>query len=217
MKFILKILAKILNKLLSSEAIHEKLDYELIIHKLAEIKINKCSEQVVIGKDSKFYEQAEVHNFQYDTTKICIANNSHIRGELVIFANGGMINIGSNSYVGKNTFIWSASSITIGNDVLISHNCNIIDTNSHEIDYLERAESYKKILLYGFPKEKDNVETKSIKIEDNVWISFNVIILKGVTVGKGAIVAAGSVVTKDVEPFTLVGGNPAKFIKYLAH
>jgi acetyltransferase-like isoleucine patch superfamily enzyme len=50
-------------------------------------------------------------------------------------------------------------------------------------------------------------------IEDDVWISFNVSVLKGVTIGKGAIIAANTVVTKDVEPYTMVGGNPSKVIK----
>jgi acetyltransferase-like isoleucine patch superfamily enzyme len=213
MKFIVRILVKILNRLLSSEAIHEKLDYGLIIQKFAEIKINKCLEQVVIGKNSKFYEQAVVHNFQYDKNKIQIGENTHIRSELLIFLHGGQIAIGDNCYLGHNSMIWSGNNIKIGNDVLISHNCSIIDTNSHEIDYLQRAETYKNRLKYGNPKTEPNVLTEPIVIEDHVWLSFNVIVLKGVTIGKGAIIAAGSVVTKNVEPFTMVAGNPAKFVK----
>jgi acetyltransferase-like isoleucine patch superfamily enzyme len=54
-----------------------------------------------------------------------------------------------------------------------------------------------------------------VVIEDHVWIGFNVGILKGVTIGKGAIIGAGSVLTEDVEPFTVVAGNPAKIIKRL--
>jgi maltose O-acetyltransferase len=55
--------------------------------------------------------------------------------------------------------------------------------------------------------------SKSIEVQDHVWIGGNSTILQGVTIGEGAIVAAGSVVTKDVEPYTIVGGVPAKFIK----
>ncbi len=51
-------------------------------------------------------------------------------------------------------------------------------------------------------------------IEDDVWVGFGAIILSGVKIGKGAIIAAGSVVIKDVEPYSIVGGNPAQFIKY---
>ncbi|MFN7691728.1 MAG: DapH/DapD/GlmU-related protein, partial [Bacteroidota bacterium] len=61
--------------------------------------------------------------------------------------------------------------------------------------------------------QKGNIASKPIVIHDKVWISFNAIILKGVTIGEGAVVAAGSVVTKDVAPYTMVAGNPAKFIK----
>lgn len=109
--------------------------------------------------------------------------------------------------------IWSGESIKIGNNVLISHNVNIIDSNSHELNYLERADGYVNLITKGHPKEKGSIKTKPIVIEDYAWINFNSIILKGVTVGKGAIIAAGSVVTNDVPPFTLVAGNPAVIIK----
>lgn len=52
-----------------------------------------------------------------------------------------------------------------------------------------------------------------IVIEDNVWIAANVVVLPGVTVGEGAVVGAGSVVTKDVEPYALVAGNPARKVR----
>ena len=96
---------------------------------------------------------------------------------------------------------------------MISHNVNIADTNSHEIDALERHTSFKEIMQEGKHPDYPTVKTKPIIIEDDVWIGFNSIILKGVTIGKGAIIAAGSVVTKDIPPFSMVAGNPAKIIK----
>lgn len=72
------------------------------------------------------------------------------------------------------------------------------------------------MLEYGDPivnKDWDNVITKEITICKKAWIGMNVIILKGVTIGEGAVVAAGSVVTKDVPPYRVVGGNPAQIIK----
>jgi maltose O-acetyltransferase len=59
------------------------------------------------------------------------------------------------------------------------------------------------------------VKTLPIKIGNNVWINFNSIILKGVTIGDGSIIAAGAVVTKDIPPFVMVAGNPARIIKHL--
>ena len=82
-----------------------------------------------------------------------------------------------------------------------------------EIEYLIRAERYKELITKGFPASKSTIITKPIIIEDHVWINPNSIILPGVVIGKGAIIAAGSVVTKNVDPFTMVAGNPAKYIK----
>jgi acetyltransferase-like isoleucine patch superfamily enzyme len=59
------------------------------------------------------------------------------------------------------------------------------------------------------------VKVAKVKICNKAWIGYNVVILKGVVVGEGAVVAAGSVVTKDVEPYTLVAGNPARKIRDL--
>jgi serine acetyltransferase len=63
--------------------------------------------------------------------------------------------------------------------------------------------------------QKGETATKGpITIEDDVWIGSYSIILSGIRIGKGAVVAAGSVVVNDVEPYSIVGGNPAKFIRY---
>lgn len=69
-----------------------------------------------------------------------------------------------------------------------------------------------KVNVFG---EKKEAHCKgSIIVEDDVWIGANVIICSGVKIGRGAVLAAGSVVTKDVAPYSVVGGNPAKIIKY---
>lgn len=169
---------------------------------------------VSIGERSRFYEESKVFNFRNDKSCIQIGKGSHIRGELLVFANGGEISIGSNCYVGEGTRIWSAEKVTIGDNVLISHNCNIIDTDSHELDHLERAKNFKKLVEQGHPQEKGNILTKAIQIEDYAWISYNASVLKGVRIGTCAIVGAGSVVTKDVPPYAVVVGNPARIVRY---
>lgn len=188
----------------------------LLESKLTEYAIEKCKKNSVSGQDSEFSGAARVINPSGKKENILIGESSHIYGELLVFGYGGKIRIGSFSFVGENSKIWSGDSVTIGDHVFISHNCNIVDTNSHETDYLERRESHlyrlKNNLTTGV---KGNVDTAPVIIEDHVWISFNVIILKGVKIGKGAIIAAGSVVTKDVAAFSLVAGNPAKHIKTL--
>jgi acetyltransferase-like isoleucine patch superfamily enzyme len=213
----IKVIQKIIAKIINSKLIlgNPYLGIQLIKLRLAEFRINLFTDQVVLGEKAKFYEQAEVINLQNNKNSIVIGMNSHIRGTLLVFAHAGKIEIGENSFVGFGSQIWSANNIKIGSNVLISHNCNIIDTNTHEENFEERKKSFLDLIVNGHPTQNVNVKSKPIVIEDNVWINFNVTILKGVTIGKGAIIAAGSVITKDVRPFTLVAGNPAKIIKEL--
>ncbi len=71
---------------------------------------------------------------------------------------------------------------------------------------IEKASEYKRW---------DVVEMAPIVIADKVWLGMNVTVLKGVTIGEGSVVAAGSIVTKNVPPWTLVAGNPARIIREL--
>ncbi|MGI6006019.1 MAG: DapH/DapD/GlmU-related protein [Ruminococcus sp.] len=109
---------------------------------------------------------------------------------------------GKNIRVGKDVFINSGchfqdqAGIFIGDGALIGHNV-VMATLNHDED------PRKRHILHGEP----------IVLKENVWIGSNATILSGVTIGEGAIIAAGSVVTKDVEPNTVVGGVPAKLIK----
>jgi len=160
-----------------------------------------------------FYQESSVSNQSGKRENIQIGKNTHILGNLVIFSKGGSIKIGENCYIGDLSRIWSADSVLIGNNVLISHNVNIIDTNSHEINYLDRANAFLNLVSDAKFPVKTSAQTAPIIIHDYAWINFNAVILKGVTIGQGAIIAAGAIVTKDVAPFTMVAGNPAKFVK----
>lgn len=163
---------------------------------------------------ARIHNEAEIFNFQ-SPSKIKIGALCHIRGELCVYPYGNGIKIGECSYLGKNSIVRAANSITIGNNVLIAHNVTIIDNDSHEITPKERAESYKRMLLEGMPREAGSVLSDPIVIKDYAWVSYNVCILKGVTIGEGAIIGAGSVVTHNVPDYCLVCGNPAKVIKKL--
>ena len=190
--------------------------FHLLINKVNEAENIRRSNKYIINNGAKIFAEATIDNISKNPNNIIVGNNTHLRGELGVFNYGGRIVIGENCYIGDHTRIRSGESITIGDNVLISHNVNIVDTTAHEIDYIERAESYISLTKFGHPLDKGSVLTSPIIIEDYVWINFNVIILKGVRIGKGAIIASGSVVTKDVPSFVLVGGNPAKIIRKLS-
>ncbi|WP_299458396.1 alpha/beta hydrolase fold domain-containing protein [uncultured Microscilla sp.] len=184
-----------------------------------QVKIDRCYEHCTVGKHSLFYKQAEVFNLRKDKdkAKITVGDNTHIKGELLIFQYGGEIHIGDNTYIGMGTNITSGESIKIGNNVLIAYNVNVIDSNAHETDYLERRASFKGPLLDNEDSiaQKSTIETAPIVIEDDAWINFNAIVMKGVTIGRGAIIGAGAIVTKDVPPFSVVLGEPANVHSFL--
>lgn len=102
-------------------------------------------------------------------------------------------------YIGPDAF-WSAKGgISIGNNVIFGPETVLWSFNH---DYKS-----DKFIPYG-----GGDILKKITIEDNVWIGMRAIVLPGVHIGEGAIIAAGSVVVKDVPPFSIVGGNPAKIV-----
>jgi len=103
--------------------------------------------------------------------------------------------IGDLSSIGDNTWVYALDKITIGQKTCIG-------------EYVKLLTGYHDITTWNF-----QFRTKPISIGSCVWIATGATVLPGVTIGDGAVVAAEAVVTKDVEPWTVVGGNPAKFIK----
>lgn len=133
----------------------------------------------------------------------------------------GYVEIGDRAYIGAGTQIICRDRVLLGKDVVVAWNVTFYDHNSHSLAAAQRKsvvshfyDSYGKADCYDMLDWTD-VASAPIVIEDNVWIGFDAVILKGVTIGKGAIVAARSVVTRDVEPYTVVAGNPAVLVKRL--
>ena len=110
----------------------------------------------------------------------------------------GDVFIGDRTRIGlSNTII---GPVTIGNDIRFAQNIVVSGLNHEYIDV-------------SLPIHAQGVYTNPIHIKNNVWIGANSVIVAGVTVGENSVVAAGSVVVKDVPPFSIVAGNPAKLIK----
>jgi acetyltransferase-like isoleucine patch superfamily enzyme len=104
------------------------------------------------------------------------------------------LRIGKGTYLNRDSVVVCQERIDIGRECRISYRVIIMDTDEHDVPGSPRC-------------------TGSVTIEDGVWIGAGAIILKGVRIGAGAIVGAGSVVTRDVAPRTVVGGNPARVIR----
>ncbi len=127
------------------------------------------------------------------------ASNSCNIEKGVFFGSGKGISIGEYSGIGLNARVQGP--LIIGNYVMMGPEV-MIYTKNHKIDNL------------AIPMVKQGItKPQCVTIEDDVWIGARAIILPGVTIGKGSVIAAGAVVTKDVEPYSVMGGIPAKRIK----
>ncbi|MBR7997085.1 sugar O-acetyltransferase [Burkholderia cenocepacia] len=113
---------------------------------------------------------------------------------------GAGMKLGRNVFVNQNCTFYDLGGLEIGDDVMIGPNVSLI-TSGHPVEPSRR---------------RDGVIAKPIVIERNVWIGAGATIIGGVTIGENAVVAAAAVVTRDVPPNTLVGGNPAKIIRSIA-
>lgn len=182
-------------------------------------KINpyiQMSADSILGTD--FY--VDLRHPQNGRKYMDIGSKSHISGSYIFETEEGYISIGDRVYIGEGNCFISKTKITIEDDVIIGWDCIIYDHNSHSIYWNERKNDvlqvYEDYCRYADPirnKDWSHVDSKEIRICKKAWIGFGVTILKGVTIGEGSVVGAQSVVTKDVPPYTVVGGNPAVVLK----
>ena len=146
---------------------------------------------------------------------ITVGSDCLLQGLLVTETDTSEIRVGNNVFIGSNTVIDCALQVIIEDDVLVSYQCLFLDNNNHSNDIRARRNDLPDV-KYGRPYNWEEIPSKSIRICRGAWSGARSIILKGVTVGEGAIVGAGSVVTKDVPPYTVVAGNPARVVKVVS-
>ncbi len=123
-----------------------------------------------------------------------------LRGATISTTPPGKIIIGDRVHIGEGSIIVAGLSIKIGNDVIIGPQNVLVDSDH----------SYQDLSI---PMNRQPQSFKEILIEDDVWISSNCVITKGVTLNKGAVIGAGAVVKKDIPPYSIAVGVPARVIK----
>lgn len=206
-----------------------------MVHKILNIFKKKKVILTSFQKYTNYFEKNEstfmLHNssIRFDVPDkienrkyVTIGKKGIISAHFIFESEKGEIIIGDNVHLGGVTFI-SRNKIEIKNDVTMAWGITIYDHNSHSIYWEERKKDnqqcYDDYINYNSNnvsnKDWAYVEDAPVLIESKVWIGFDVTILKGVNVGEGSVIGAKSVVTKNVEPWTVVAGNPAKIVKYL--
>jgi len=180
--------------------------------RLGRVAVCRLMPHAVLGPE------ARIDNVQGNPELIEIGSHSYCRGRLLTYGHGGRIRIGEWCYVGVRTEIWSMQEIIIGDRVLIAHDVNIHDGSAHSLDAVERHAHFRHIIERGHPRDASGlpgVSSAPVVIEDDVWVSFGVTILRGVRIGSGSVIAARSIVTRDVPPRTLYRTEVASVLEPL--
>lgn len=173
--------------------------------------IRKKSSPYKCGANTVLMAEAAITNESQLPDRLRIGSGCLVIGQLLV-GKEGTLEIGDDCYVGPSARIWALHQLWIGSRVFISHGVNIHDSDSHSLSAKERHERFLEKMRLGKHLVPENAKSGPVVIEDDVWIGFNAVILKGVKIGRGAVVGAGSMITKDVEPFTIVVGNPQRVV-----
>lgn len=142
-----------------------------------------------------------------------IGEDSLVAGVLIVENENSRLAIGNRVFIGGQSLIDCAHQVRIEDDVLISYQVLIMDSDNHNLRASERIGDLKRWRTQKY--DWSSVNCAPVVIHSKAWIGARAIITKGVVIGEGGIVAAGAVVTKDVAPYTIVGGNPARVIREL--
>lgn len=156
------------------------------------------------GKVSWLIREARISigdNFYFSSGDAVNPMTSNLQGAVYVEP-GAELSIGNNVGMSSTRF-WVHDRVAIGDNVKIGACVLITDTDAHPMDYMARRTS------------NEGTKSAPIVIEDDVWVGAYSIILKGVTIGARSIIGAGSVVTKNIPPDCVAGGNPCKVIKTL--
>ena len=162
----------------------------------------------ILIKLSMLYEFIcdKIVSFLYKKSMISCGKNVKLKPKSSIYYGLENLTIGNDVRIPRYAHIFCTDArLTIGNKVIFGPSPTIV-TGNHPIDVLG------KFIFDSLVKFPEN--DKEVIIEDDVWVGANVTILMGVIIGRGSVVAAGAVVSKSCPPYSIIGGIPAKVLKY---
>jgi carbonic anhydrase/acetyltransferase-like protein (isoleucine patch superfamily) len=150
------------------------------------------------GKGCRIGRQAELNASQGN---IELGEQSSLGLFSLVESRGDLVRIGARTAIGPFCILYGHGGLEIGNDCMIASHVVFIPEN-HRFDRLD------------VPMREQGGTRKGICVEDDVWLATQVVVLDGVRIGKGAVVGAGAVVTRDIPPYAIAHGVPARVISY---
>lgn len=163
-----------------------------------------------LPSDVRLGEKFSIQGRPVSPNSLVVGSGTELHGRVNFFGNRGILTVGKDCFIGENAVLWCALGIKIGDRCLLSHGVNVHDTDSHPLAAEIRA---RQICRNTTDPQEPEFLSERVVLEDDVWVGFNAILLKGVHLGKGCVVGAGSVVTRSFPSFSLLVGNPARLIR----
>jgi virginiamycin A acetyltransferase len=146
---------------------------------------------------------------------LCTFVRTIVHTSEVVGSPKGIVTMGDFSYGTPKVLSWRTDDkLAIGKFCMFAHGVIVLSGGEHDLSRVTCYPLRKNITFEKSSGDLDSASKGSVIIGNDVWVGAGAIILSGVNIGDGAIVAAGSVVTKDVPPYSIVGGNPAKLIRF---
>jgi acetyltransferase-like isoleucine patch superfamily enzyme len=156
-------------------------------------------DRIRIGAGARIAHHAVLRANTDSRPGIVVGKHASVLDFALVNASRGSVIVGDNAWIGPYCLIYGNGGVRIGNGVLVAGH-TALNTVSHRADRCD------------VPIRTQGLEVAPLVIEDDVWIGLNAVVLQGVTIGRGSVVGAGAVVTRDVPPYSIVRGVPAKVV-----
>lgn len=191
--------------------------FKTVLRRLLYAPIGLCKELIKLANNGardienrRRFSDSIIDSGNCFSNDVTIGHHSHILENCII----NHSHIGNYTYISRNALIQNT---IIGNYCSIAHEV-ISGLGNHPLDMFSTSpifyRRYNPLKIILLEEESSFTDYKPITIGNDVWIGARAIILDGINIGDGAVIAAGAVVTKDVPPFCIAGGIPAKIIRY---
>lgn len=155
------------------------------------------AERIYIGNHCRIARRALIRANTDDPKGVRLGNNVSVQENVLINANRGHVVIGDHSWLGPGSTVYGNGGVEIGSDVMVASHC-VINTVSHNSARTD------------IPMNQQGTYCDPVVLEDDVWIGTAAIILQGVRIGRGSIIGAGAVVVRNIPPYSIAVGVPAR-------